>query len=398
MNVALFCHSILSDWNHGNAHFLRGVCSELRSRGHDVTCYEPLGSWSLAHLLEQEGQHRFRDLVQDLLGHYPLLVPRRYDLRRLDLDAMLGDVDLALVHEWSDPELVRRIGEHRKREGGYKLLFHDTHHRSVTDPAALERLDLESYDGVLAFGEPVRDVYSRRGWGRRVWTWHEAADVRVFRPLPEELRGHVVWIGNWGDGERSQEIHDFLLEPVAALGLRASVHGVRYPPEALDAVERSGARYLGWIANYRVPVALARSLATVHIPRRPYLEELRGVPTIRPFEALACGVPLVCARWDDPDGLFRAGEDFLVARDASEMKRHLQALCEDAELRSSLAANGRRTILERHTCAHRVDELLGICNEIDDLDAVVGAQRPAPATAHPVGEVRRRSPEARSPA
>ena len=386
MKVALFCHSILSDWNHGNAHFLRGVCCELRSRGHEVTCYEPLDAWSLQNLLEQEGEDRFRDLVLELLGHYPLLVPRRYDLDRLELDAVLDGVDLVLVHEWNDPELVRRIGEHRKGEGGYRLLFHDTHHRSVTNPAALDRFELESYDGVLAFGDEVRDVYCRRGWGRRAWTWHEAADVRVFRPLAEELEGHLVWIGNWGDEERSREIHQFFLEPVATLGLRAAVHGVRYPGEALEAVEKAGAEHRGWIANYRVPSTLARFLATVHIPRRPYLEELRGVPTIRPFEALACGVPLVCARWDDPGGLFRVGEDFLVARDSGEMKRHLRALCEDGELRSSLAANGRQTILRRHTCAHRVDELLEICNEIDDLDAVLGAQRAAPATAETIGE------------
>ena len=386
MKVALFCHSILSDWNHGNAHFLRGICSELRNRGHDVTCYEPLDAWSLSNLLEQEGRHRFRDLVLDLMGSYPLLVPRRYDPARLELDAILDDVDLVLVHEWNEPELVRRIGDHRKREGHYRLLFHDTHHRSVTNPAALDRFDLETYDGVLAFGDPVRDVYCRRGWGRRVWTWHEAADVRVFRPLVEELEGHLVWIGNWGDEERSQEIHQFLLEPIAELGLRASVHGVRYPPEALEAVEKAGADHRGWIANYRVPHTLARFLATVHIPRRPYLEELSGVPTIRPFEALACGIPLVCARWDDPAGLFRAGEDFLVARDPPEMQRHLRALCEDAELRSSLAASGRETVLERHTCAHRVDELLEICNEIDDLDAVLEAKGPARATAQSADE------------
>ncbi|HUF74863.1 MAG TPA: hypothetical protein VMM35_01230, partial [Longimicrobiales bacterium] len=163
MKVALFCHSILSDWNHDNAHFLRGVCSELRRRGHEVTCYEPLDAWSLRNLLEQEGQHRFRDLVSDLLDHYPLLVPRRYDLDRLELDVVLDGADLVLVHEWNDPELVRRIGEHRKREGDYRLLFHDTHHRSVTDPGALDRFELDSYDGVLAFGDEVRDAYCRRG-------------------------------------------------------------------------------------------------------------------------------------------------------------------------------------------------------------------------------------------
>jgi spore maturation protein CgeB len=385
MKVALFCHSLLSDWNHGNAHFLRGVCCELRRRGHDVTSYEPIDAWSLQNLLGNEGPDHFRRLVSDLLGCYPLLRPRRYELDRLELDAVLDGVDLVLVHEWNDPELVRRIGEHRRQSGGYRLLFHDTHHRSVTDPDALDRFELDSYDGVLAFGDAVREVYCRRGWGRRVWTWHEAADTRVFRPLEEEREGDLVWIGNWGDEDRSREIRKFFIEPAAELGLRAAMHGVRYPAEALSLVAEAGVEHRGWIANYRVPRVLARFLATVHIPRMPYLEELRDVPTIRPLEALSCGIPLVCARWDDPEGLFRAGEDFLVARDATEMKRHLRAVREDAELRSSLSANGRRTILERHTCAHRVEELLEICDEIDDLDTVLDAGR-LPATAQTVGE------------
>ena len=385
MRVALFCHSLLSDWNHGNAHFLRGICCELRRRGHEVTSYEPRDAWSVRNLFEQEGPERFRRIVADLMRRYPFLVPRRYDPVRLDLDAVLDGVDLVLVHEWNTAELVRRIGEHRKRSGRYRLLFHDTHHRSVTSPEALDVFELESYDGVLAFGDAVQDVYCRRGWGRRVWTWHEAADTRVFEPLAGEREGDLVWIGNWGDEERSREIREFLLEPVMELGLRAVIHGVRYPQEARTAVADAGAEYRGWIANHHVPRVLARFLATVHIPRRPYVEQLRDVPTIRPFEALACGIPLVCARWDDPGRLFRAGQDFLVARDAREMTEHLRALREDADLRASLAANGRRTILERHTCAHRVDELLEICSEIDDLDAVL-EDEPRRATAQTASE------------
>ena len=47
MRVVIFCHSIVSDWNHGNAHFLRGVTVELLERGHEVIVYEPADAWSL---------------------------------------------------------------------------------------------------------------------------------------------------------------------------------------------------------------------------------------------------------------------------------------------------------------------------------------------------------------
>ncbi|HET9949316.1 MAG TPA: hypothetical protein VFQ22_10380, partial [Longimicrobiales bacterium] len=246
MNVALFCHSFVSDWNHGNAHFLRGIASELRARGHRVACYEPADAWSVVNLLEEDPGRTVADHLRELARRYPHLDPERYRLDALDLEAELDDVDVVLVHEWNDPELVRRLGAHR-RHCAYTLLFHDTHHRAVTDPAALDRLCLDEYDGVLAFGDALGEVYERRGWGRRVWTWHEAADVRVFAPQRAEPEGDLVWIGNWGDEERTRELHEFLLGPVGDLGLRAVVHGVRYPPQARRAVARSGAALRGWL-------------------------------------------------------------------------------------------------------------------------------------------------------
>jgi spore maturation protein CgeB len=86
---------------------------------------------------------------------------------------------------------------------------------------------------------------------------------------------------------------------------------------------------------------------------------LPGIPTIRVFEALACGTPLVCAPWHDAEALFRSG-DFLVAKDGEEMTGQLQLLLRDRDRAKSLAASGLETIRQRHTCAHRVDELLTI--------------------------------------
>ena len=51
--IVIFCHSLLSDWNHGNAHFLRGIVSELKARGEDIVVYEPSGNWSLQNLLAE---------------------------------------------------------------------------------------------------------------------------------------------------------------------------------------------------------------------------------------------------------------------------------------------------------------------------------------------------------
>ncbi len=370
MRVVLFVHSLLSDWNHGNAHFLRGVVTELLARGHDVRCWEPAGDWGLTNLLGERGRAAFTGLRET----YPWMESRPYDPAELDLDHALDGADLVLVHEWNEPRLVRRLGEHRRRAGTYRLLFHDTHHRSVTRPEEMASYDLSGYDGVLAFGGVIRDLYLARGWAERAWAWHEAADVRVFHPIPGLApEGDLVWIGNWGDEERTAELTEFLIEPVRTLGLDARMYGVRYPAEALAALGAAGIEYGGWLPNYEVPQTFARFAVTVHIPRRPYAEALPGIPTIRPFEALACGIPLVSAPWEDAEGLFTPGRDFLVARDGNEMKRHLTDLLHDREMARELAAHGRRTILARHTCAHRVDELLAIYDEIAPALETVGA-------------------------
>jgi spore maturation protein CgeB len=358
MRFVLFVHSLRSDWNHGNAHFLRGVVSELVLRDHEVVAYEPEDGWSAENLARDHGAAA----LDAWEAAYPELAGavRTYRLGGLDVEAALEGADVALVHEWNDPAVVARVGAARARLPRLRLLFHDTHHRAVTRPAEMARFDLSRYDGVLAFGRVVRDLYLARGWARRAFTWHEAADVRRFHPgeAGAEVRSDLVFVGNWGDEERTEELREFLLEPVKALGLAADVHGVRYPPSALAELERAGARFRGWLPNHRAPEALRRHRVTVHVPRRPYVSALPGIPTIRPFEAMACGIPLVSAPWADAEQLFRPGRDYLVARDGAEMRVHLRAVLDDPGLAGALAESGLETIRARHTCAHRVDELL----------------------------------------
>jgi spore maturation protein CgeB len=230
----------------------------------------------------------------------------------------------------------------------------------------MQAFDLSGYDGVLAFGEALAEVYRDWGWAGRVWTWHEAADTRLFHPpAREQDRGGLVWIGNWGDGERTVELERFLFEPAQAAGLGLDIYGVRYPDEARATLARFDARYHGWAPNARAPAIFARHLATVHVPRRFYTTFLPGIPTIRVFEALACGIPLVSAPWEDREGLFRPGRDYLNADDGEATTAHLRALRCDPDLRASLIASGLETIRARHTCAHRAAELLAVAAQLD---------------------------------
>jgi spore maturation protein CgeB len=358
--LVLFCHSLRSDWNHGNAHFLRGVLSECYFRGFELLALEPRDGWSAANLAHDHGSAAL-DAWREA---YPP-VPLEVYTARLDLDRVLDGADLVLVHEWTEPELVARIAAHRKSGASYLLLFLDTHHRMFSAPEAIGGLDLDGFDGVLAFGEVLREAYVGRGWARRAFTWHEAADLRVFGPRPNTARQRdLVWIGNWGDEERSAELREFLIEPVMSLGLSARVHGVRYPRAAYQELAAVGIEFAGYLPNFRVPEAFAAASTTVHIPRRPYVEVLPGIPTIRVFEALACAIPLVSAQWQDSEGLFTPGEDFLIARNGAEMRSHLDAIRHDPDLAEMLTHHGRATIEARHSCAHRIDQLISICRAL----------------------------------
>ena len=152
------------------------------------------------------------------------------------------------------------------------------------------------------------------------------------------FEGDLVWIGNWGDDERAAELHEFLIDPVKSLGLRAKVYGVRYPQHALDMLRDAGIEYGGWLPNFACPEIFGRYRFTVHVPRRPYGDLLPGIPTIRPFEALACGIPLICSPWKDCEKLFTPGKDFLIARNGREMKRHMRALLSDKKLARDLTS------------------------------------------------------------
>jgi spore maturation protein CgeB len=361
MRIIYFTHSLRSCWNHGNAHFLRGVLFELQALGHEVIAFEPSQNWSFTNLVQDAGA----EAAAGFMRKFPTLQPQLYGAAP-DLPAMLQGAGLIIMHEWNDPALVAAVGQ---AKGQATLLFHDTHHRAVSDPDAMRRYDLSGYDGILAFGETLAQVYRRWGFGDRVFVWHEAADTRIFHPVPGTVRRGAVWVGNWGDGERTAELEAFLLAPAKSVDLPLDIYGVRYPQEASTTLALYGANYRGWAPNVSVSDIFSRALLTVHVPRRYYTTMLPGIPTIRVFEALACGIPLICAPWDDCEHLFTPGEDYLVARNGEEMQRHMRALKSDPGLADSVVRHGLRTILEKHSCAHRARELLHIVATLQAREA-----------------------------
>ena len=101
----------------------------------------------------------------------------------------------------------------------------------------------------------------------------------------------------------------------------------------------------------------------MHIPRREYASLMKGIPTIRVFEALACGMPLISAPWSDTENLFRPN-DLLFVRSTEEAATAIRMLLDDPTCAEQQAARGLETVLERHTCTHRASQLTTICEEV----------------------------------
>src|SRR5947209_3767448 len=111
LRVKLFCHSIVSDWNHGNAHFLRGLLSDMAARGFGIESLEPEDSWSRLNLEKEYGSAPAREFS----NHFPSIPWRTYNLEHESVDELIGDADIAIVHEWNSPDLIADVGRARSR-------------------------------------------------------------------------------------------------------------------------------------------------------------------------------------------------------------------------------------------------------------------------------------------
>jgi spore maturation protein CgeB len=352
---ALFYQSLVSDWNHGNAHFLRGLMRALQARGHSTVCFEQSDNWSLTNLLTVNP-----GAVAQFAAQFPDLRFEMYDPWDVEafLRERLANADVALVNEWNEPAVIRLIGR-LCQQLRVTALFHDTHYRVVLDDGYRDQLGLEQFGHILAFSPSVAERYRALGFDN-VSVLHEAADTTVFAPLDLPKSTDVVFVGNYGDGDRSVELEDYVFGPRRRLpALRYAIYGVRYPDHVVARLNNGlDISYRGWLANTAVPAVYSATRTVLHVPRRQYVELLAGTPTIRVFEALACGACLISLPWQDTDGLFCAGRDFAVAHSPEEMRDLVEWLCHDDEARDRFARHGYQTILDRHTCAHRASELL----------------------------------------
>jgi spore maturation protein CgeB len=221
--------------------------------------------------------------------------------------------------------------------------------REYLTPELVGRFDL-----YLSFtGGPTLGVLEEEFEARRAIAFYCLVDPDAYQPLEEVPRWDLGYLGTYSD-DRQPVLEGLLLEPAAQLPqTRFAVAGPQYPetiewPANVERIEH--------VAPAEHPAFYAGQRFTLNVTRAE-MREAGWSPSVRLFEAAACGVPVISDRWDGLDRLFVPGEEILIADEAEDVVEFLRRVNEDE--RRQIGARARRRVLAEHTAARRCEQLEG---------------------------------------
>jgi spore maturation protein CgeB len=341
----VFCGlSITSSWGNGHATNYRALVRELSGRGHEVLFCERDVPWYAAQ----------RDLPEPPWGRTSLYgsLGELAERHRDDVAA----ADLVVVGSYV-PEGVA-VAEWALETAGGVTAFYD-----VDTPVTLGKLrrgDEEylspelvgRFDLYLSFtGGPTLQVLEEEFGARRAIAFHCLVDPDAYRPVEAAARWDLGYLGTYSD-DRQPVLERLLIEPARrAPGSAFAVAGPQYPVgiEWPDNVER-----IEHVAPGDHPAFYAAQRFTLNTTRAE-MREAGWSPSVRLFEAAACGVPAISDRWEGLDRIFTPGEEILIADSAEDVLRFLAEVDEDE--RRAIGERARRRILAEHTAARRCEQL-----------------------------------------
>ncbi len=358
LRVVVLGLSLSSSWGNGHATTFRALLKAFAARGHDVVFLERDVPWYAAH----------RDLADPAfcrLEFYTSLA----DLERYA--ETIAGADAVIVGSYV-PEGVA-VGRFVQATARGVVAFYDID--TPVTLAKLERGDYEylapdlipTYDVYFSFtGGPTLDHLKHQYGSPAARALYCSVDPEAYPPLEVEKRWDLSYLGTYS-ADRQPPLERLLLEPARrAPHLRFVVAGPQYPAD------------LDWPANVeRIdhvppsehPAFYAASRYTLNVTRADMIR-VGYSPSVRLFEAAACGTPIVSDIWDGIDTLFAPDREIVLARTSEDV---LALLVETGEeRRASLAAGARRRVLEEHTAGHRALSL-----ERDLREAIAADRLPA---------------------
>jgi spore maturation protein CgeB len=351
LSIVILGLSITSSWGNGHATTYRALVRALGARGHDVTFLERDLPWYAANR-DLPSPPFCRTFVYSSLAS----LKRRFA-------GPVRDADLVIVGSFV-PEGTA-VGEwvlHTTRGVG---AFYD-----IDTPETLARLErgdtdylsralVPRYDLYLSFtGGPILDRLERRFAARMARPLYCSVDEAIYAPEERRPRWDLGYMGTYS-ADRQPALERLLCEPARQWSEgRFVVAGPQYP------------RGMRWPANLRRMTHLApdRHRAFYTSQRftlnltRTAMQRAGWSPSVRLFEAAACGTPIISDRWSGLEAFFTPGRDILLSRDAAETLSYIRDLPE-AE-RHLFGERARQRVLAKHTAAHRALELEGYLSEL----------------------------------
>jgi spore maturation protein CgeB len=344
VKVAILGLSITSSWGNGHATNYRALARALSEAGDEVTFLERDTSWYAAHRdLPAPGwaETRLYDSLEDLQRHHASPV------RQADLVIVGSFVPegvhvahwvLSVAHgavAFYDIDTPVTLGKLRSGEADY--LTGDL----------VERFDL-----YLSFtAGPALEVLGDEFGARRPCPFYCFVDAQAYRPVQAPRRWTLNYLGTYCAG-RQPALQELLLDSALALpGHRFAVAGPMYPDAIRwpDNVER-----MEHLAPGAHPEFYCASAFTLNVTR-PEMRVLGYSPSVRLFEAAACGVPIISDLWPGLDEIFVPGREIFVAETGDAALAILTL--SDEETRRRVAAAARRRVLAEHTGQRRVAQL-----------------------------------------
>ncbi len=348
--IAILGLSITSSWGNGHATTYRGLVRELSARGHEVIFLERDVPW-YAHN---------RDLPQPPYGRTSLYAS--LDQLRDGGGQPVIEADVVMVGSYV-PDGVA-VGEWVMSNARGLKVFYD-----IDTPVTLARLErgecqyltpelMSRYHLYLSFtGGPILDRIERKHASPMARVLYCSTDPNTYFPERRETSWELGYLGTYSP-DRQPALEGLMLEPARRWpGGRFVVAGPLYP----GGIE--------WPANVERIVHLAppehrrfynAQRFTLNITRSDMVRAGFS-PSVRLFEAAACGTPIVTDWWEGLDTLFRPGSEILVARSAADTLRYLREMGE--EQRIAIGERARRRVLSAHTAAHRAAELEAYIHE-----------------------------------
>ena len=351
LKIIILGLSITSSWGNGHATTFRGLVRELDKRGHEVLFLERDVPWYAEN----------RDLPHPPYGRTELYT----DLA--DLQARFGsdirDADAVIVGSYV-PEGVA-VGAWVVKTARGVTGFYD-----IDTPVTLAKLGrkdyeylspdlIPQYDLYLSFtGGPTLDRLEQQYGSPRARPLYCSVDPNLYYPEAVPVRWDLGYLGTYSD-DRQGPLERLMLKAARQQPkARFVVAGPQYPPEIRwpDNVDRTEhlppKEHRGFYNAQRFTLNITRE----DMIRAGY------APSVRLFEAAACGVPIISDYWDGLETFFELGEELLVSRSPEDTLHYLREIPEKE--RQAIGARARERILGAHTAAHRAAELEGYLRDV----------------------------------